>query len=185
MPQWVALLRGINLGPRNKVPMAELTALCGELGLRDVRTYIASGNLLCSSSHRSAASLRSVLERGLRHRFGFDVPVMVRTPGQLRDVVAGLPFTSTEQVHVSFLSAPLGAELVAELQQGLVNDAELVCVGSHAYLRTPGGLGQPFLRSGPARRFGAEGTVRTWRTVTTLVDLCGGPAGRAAGAATP
>ncbi len=173
MGEWVVLLRAINLGGRNRVPMAELRALCADLDLRDARTYIASGNLLCTSSHRSAAALRSTLERGLRARFGFDVPVLVRTPRQLRDVVDGLPFDSTEQVHVSFLPAPLAADVAADLQGALLNDAELVVAGSHAYLRTPHGQGQPFLRSPQARRFAAEGTVRTWRTVTTLLELAG------------
>lgn len=175
MPQWVALLRGINLGRHHKVPMADLKVLCCDLGLREVQTYIASGNVLCSSSHRSAAAVRSTLERGLRARFGFEVPVLVRTPAQLEQVVTALPFDTTEQVHVSFLGAPLAPGVVAELQSALVNGAELVCVGSHAYLRTPAGLGQPFVQSGPGRRLSAAGTVRTWRTVTSLLELAGRP----------
>jgi uncharacterized protein (DUF1697 family) len=171
--RWVALLRGVNLGRRNKVPMADLKVLCADLGLRDVRTYIASGNLLCTSSHRSAAALRSTLERGLRARYGFDVPVVVRTPGQLREVVAGLPFDTTEQVHVSFLSTPLPPDVVSGLQGELLGGAEVVVVGAHAYLHTPQGQGQPFLQGPNARRLAAEGTVRTWRTVTTLVELAG------------
>lgn len=150
--------------------MADLRALCADLGLSDVRTFIASGNVVCSSSHRSAAALRSTLERGLRSRFGFDVPVIVRTPRQLHGVVDELPFAGTEQVHVSFLPAPLPAGVVAELQAGLLNDAELVVSGAHAYLRTPAGLGQPWLRT-PQAKLLADGTVRTWRTVTALLDL--------------
>ena len=176
MRQWVALLRGVNLGPRHKVPMADLRALGTDLGLSDVRTYIASGNLVCSSSHRSAAAVRSLLERGLRARFGFDVPVMVRTPQQLQEVVSGLPFDDTEQVHVSFLPAPLPDDVVVDLREGLLNGAELVVQGAHAYLRTPLGQGQPWLRPPQARRLG-EGTVRTWRTVTTLLDFAGDTVG--------
>jgi len=86
MTTWVALLRGINLGPHHKVPMADLRALCADLGFTEVRTYIASGNVVCSSSHRSATAVRTTVERGLRSRFGFDVPVVVRTPAQLRTV---------------------------------------------------------------------------------------------------
>lgn len=150
--------------------MAELRTLCADLGFADVRTYIASGNVVCSSSHRSAAAFRTSLERGLRSRFGFDVPVIVRTPQQLHDLVAGLPFADSQQVHVSFLPAPLAADAVAELRRGLLNDAELVVSGAHAYLRTPAGLGQPWLRTAAAGLV-ADGTVRTWRTVTALLEL--------------
>ncbi|MGN6300344.1 MAG: DUF1697 domain-containing protein [Angustibacter sp.] len=150
--------------------MAELRALCGDLGLSEVRTYIASGNLVCSSTHRSAAALRTTVERGLRSRFGFDVPAIVRTPRQLAEVVEALPFPDTEQVHVSFLPAPLPQAAVADLQSGLLGDAELVVSGAHAYLRTPAGLGQPWLRPAQAKVL-SDGTVRTWRTVTALLEL--------------
>ena len=150
--------------------MADLRALCADLGLADVRTYIASGNVVCSSSHRNAAALRTTLERGLRARFGFDVPVVVRTPAQMRTLVEKLPFADTDRVHVSFLPAPLPATAEAELQAGLLNDAQLVASGTHVYLRTPAGLGQPWLRA-PQARLLSDGTVRTWRTVTALLDL--------------
>lgn len=150
--------------------MADLRALCAELGLTDVRTYIASGNVVCSSSQRSAAAVQSTMERGLRSRFGFDVPVIVRTPRQLQGVVDELPFADSEQVHVSFLPAPLPAAVVAEIRAGLLNGAELVVSGAHAYLRTPAGLGQPWLRAPQAKAL-SDGTVRTWRTVTALLDL--------------
>lgn len=150
--------------------MADLRALCADLGFTDVRTYIASGNVVCSSPQRSAAAVQTTLERGLRSQFGFDVPVIVRTPRQLQKVVDDLPFADTQQVHVSFLPAPLPSAVVAEVRAGLLNSAELVASGAHAYLRTPAGLGRPWLRATQPQALNA-GTVRTWRTVTALLDL--------------
>jgi uncharacterized protein (DUF1697 family) len=114
--------------------------------------------------------VRTTVERGLRSRFGFDVPVVVRTPAPLRTLVDQVPFSDTHRVHVSFLPAPIQAGVVADLQTRLLNDAELVVSGAHAYLRTPAGLGQPWLRGAQPKALDA-GTVRTWRTVTALLGL--------------
>jgi uncharacterized protein (DUF1697 family) len=168
---WVALLRGINVGGHRKVPMAELRSLCEELGLRDVRTYIASGNVVCASSHRSPSAVASLLERGIGERFGHDVSVVVRKPRQLADVVEGLPFAGPEQVSVSFLLSPMKTDVVKQMQGALLNDAEVVVKGLHAYVRTPRGLAQPFLPPALARTFSAAGTSRNWRTVTTLRSM--------------
>jgi uncharacterized protein (DUF1697 family) len=178
MAVWVALLRGINVGGHRKVPMADLRSLCEDLGLRDVRTYIASGNVVCTSTHRSASAVGSLLERGVDERFGHEVAVVVRTPQQLADVVDRLPFPDAEQVSVSFLGAPLPKADVEALQTGVLNDAELVVDGLHAYVRTPRGLGQPFLTPALTRRFSAVGTSRNWRTVTTLRAMASEPSGR-------
>jgi uncharacterized protein (DUF1697 family) len=171
---WVAFLRGVNVGGNRKVPMAELRSVCEAAGLTDVRTLIASGNVVFTSSARSAAKLRELLEREIEQHFGFPVIVVVRTPAQLRAVVDGLPFDDAEHAHVSFLVSGPEQEAVRQLQDALVNDAQLEVAGDHAYLLTPKGLGQGFLRPGADRRFGKVGTVRNWRTVTKVLALAEG-----------
>ncbi|GAA4356504.1 DUF1697 domain-containing protein [Angustibacter luteus] len=171
MAVWVGFLRGINVGGHRKVPMAELRSLCEDAGLTDVRTYIASGNLLFSSPLRSAAKVRALLEQRIEEHFGFPVVVVVRTPKQLRDVVDGLPFEDADQAHVSFLVSGAERAEVKDLQAALINDAQLEVVGDHAYLLTPNGLGQGFLKSGADRRFGKVGTARNWRTVTKVLSM--------------
>ncbi len=78
MPTYVALLRGINLGPRNKIAMADLRDLLVSLGLENVRTHILSGNVIFTSRRRSAARLEGSIERAIRKRFAFDIRVLVR-----------------------------------------------------------------------------------------------------------
>ena len=170
MATWVALLRAVNVGGR-KVPMADLRALCEELGLEDVRTYIASGNVVFRSPLRSAARVRELLEPALEERFGFPVVVVVRSPTQLRAVVDGLPFDDPEHAHVSFLVDGHEVDQMKDLQDSLINDAQLTVKGDHAYLLTPKGLGQGFLKPGADRRFGKVGTARNWRTVLKLTEL--------------
>jgi uncharacterized protein (DUF1697 family) len=171
MAVWVAFLRGINVGGNRKVPMAELRSLCEEAGLADVRTYIASGNLLFTSSARSAAKVRALLEKRIEEHFGFPVVVVVRSPKQLRDVVDGLPFDDPDHAHVSFLVSGSERAATEELQAALINDARLEVVGDHAYLLTPKGLGQGFLKPGADRKFGKVGTVRNWRTVCKVLAM--------------
>ena len=170
MATWVALLRAVNVGGR-KVPMADLRALCEELGLDDVRTYIASGNVVFGSTLRSAAKVRALLEPALEKRFGFPVVVVVRSPKQLRKVVDELPFNDPDHAHVSFLVDGHEVHQMEDLQESLINDARLEVVGDHAYLLTPKGLGQGFLKPGADRRFGKVGTVRNWRTVLKLLEM--------------
>ena len=85
---YVALLRGINVGGKNKLPMKELAALFEEAGCSDVRTYIQSGNVIFRASAKLATGLEAVLEKQIQKRFGFAVPVIVRS-AWLRSRAAG------------------------------------------------------------------------------------------------
>ncbi|WP_426560941.1 DUF1697 domain-containing protein [Angustibacter sp. McL0619] len=174
MAVWVAFLRGINVGGNRKLPMAELRSLCEEAGLTDVRTYIASGNLVFSSTMRSSAKVRELIEQRIEEHFGFPVVVVVRTPKQLREVVDGLPFDDADHAHVSFMVSGSERAATEELQEALINDARLEVVGDHAYLLVPNGLGQGFLRPGADRKFGKVGTVRNWRTVGKVLAMAEG-----------
>ena len=91
VPTYVALLRRINLGPRNKIAMADLRDLLGSLGLENVRTHILSGNAIFTSRRRSASRLEGLIERGIRTRFGFDIRVLVRTVEEIAGVVNDNP----------------------------------------------------------------------------------------------
>src|SRR3954452_8435066 len=104
--RWIVLLRGVNVGGKAKVPMAELRALCEELGLTDVTTYIQSGNVVADGPDLSAATL----ERALDERFGVPARVVLRTPRELRKLVDGHPFgDETGNTHVVFLTEPPAA----------------------------------------------------------------------------
>jgi hypothetical protein len=89
MPTYVALLRGINIGPRNKIAMADLRELLGSLGHEGVRTHILSGNAIFTSRRRSAQRLEADLEKAIRERFELDIRVLVRTADELAGSRAG------------------------------------------------------------------------------------------------
>ena len=179
MQVWVALLRAVNVGGRRKVPMAGLRALCEDLGWSSVRTYIASGNVVLAAPERSADAVAERLSTAVAARFGFPVPVMVRSPGGLRRLVDDVPPPDAEHLNVGFLSRQPLAEQVRVWQAGLINGASIVVAGADVYLRVPSGLGAPFLSGPAAKDFGGLATVRNWRTVTALSRLADDVAGAA------
>ena len=116
MPQYIAFLRGINVGG-HRVKMDRLRELFEGLGLRDVSTFIASGNVVFSADSSDVQSLRVDIERRLADGLGYDVPVFLRTPAQLAEIVAveppeaGEPGQSPPSEYVIFLHAPASAEM--------------------------------------------------------------------------
>jgi uncharacterized protein (DUF1697 family) len=173
---YVALLRGINVGGRARVPMAALRDTCTGAGCDDVVTYIQSGNVVLRS-RLGAERLRTVLETAIAERFGFRPAVMIRTGGELAAVVAGNPFAGVDaaHVHVGFLPAP--PDGAAEQCLAAIDCApEAVAVaGRDLYLYLPNGMGRAELpvRVGRCLR-PVELTVRNWRTITKLAELAAG-----------
>ncbi len=122
----MALLRAVNVGGKNPVPMAELRGALTEAGYDDVRTYIQSGNVLLATD-AAPAGLETALETVLATRFGFPIPVVVRSHRQLRAVVSQAPRgfgDHPDRYHsdVVFLKAPLTARkamTVVQLRDGV------------------------------------------------------------------
>ncbi len=96
MGTYVALLRGINLGARNKVSMPELRALLTSLGLEDVVTYVQSGNVVFRTASEKADDLSARIERAIRTDLGVEATVVLRTPAQLRRIADANPFLDDE-----------------------------------------------------------------------------------------
>ena len=169
------MLRGINLGPKRRVPMADLRGLFTEAGYEDVATYVQSGNVVLTSS-ASPAELGSASSQLISQRFGFDVPVVVRTRAQLAAVVKHNPFgdvaDNPKRYQVSFLSEKLDAATARRLSE-LATDAEAVAVkGREIYAWHPDGVARSKLWNGLAGKgLGVTATARNWTTVLALLDL--------------
>jgi uncharacterized protein (DUF1697 family) len=188
MATHVALLRGINLGGKNKVAMAELRALVAGLGHTDVSTYIQSGNVLFTAPAEAdpAAAARALAE-AISATLGVTAPVVVVPRDELAEIHAANPFPDEpdpRRVHAVFLSEPPGTELAARLgaagaQAAAKGDpSAAVTSGRTIYLHTPGGYGNSDLAATVVRvvsspKAGLTGTARNWATVTKLLELCG------------
>jgi uncharacterized protein (DUF1697 family) len=187
MATHVALLRGINLGGKNKVAMTDLRTLVTELGHTDVSTYIQSGNVLFTAG-RSAdcAVVARAMADAIEARLGVTAPVVVVTRGELGQIHAANPFPGEpdpKRVHAVVLSGPPGAELTAKLDAAIAASAARVApdaavtVGRTLYLHTPAGYGNSDLSAAALRivsspKAGITGTARNWATVTKLLELC-------------
>ena len=170
---FVALLRGINVGGKAKVPMAALRDTCASVGCEDVVTYIQSGNVVLKSK-LTADKLRAALEAAIAKEFGFNPAVMIRTAKELATVVDRNPYAGTDDktIHVGFLHAAPDAATKKCL--GAIDCApeELTVAGRDIYLHLPNGMGRAALPVQMERCLRpTQVTVRNWRTVTKLVEL--------------
>lgn len=177
MPVWVGLLRGVNLGARNQVNMPRLRQVLAEAGFGEVRTYVQSGNLVARTPHRSAHRFGDAVRACVREHFDLDVPVVVRTPAQLAELLAWNPFpddaaTRPTFVQVLHLVEPAAPERVAALLAEDWSPDEVMARGPEVVIRyaatVHGSRAQPATLT---RRLGVDGTVRNWRTVQAVHDL--------------
>lgn len=158
--------------------MADLRALFDEAGFQDVRTYVQSGNVVLESTAKPA-ELEREAARLISERFGFDVPVVVRTARQLAAVVKLNPLgdvvDNPKRYQVSFLTDKPGADVVRALTEGAVEPERVAFHGREIYAWHPEGVARSKLWNALAGKgLGVTATARNWTTVTTLLELAGG-----------
>jgi uncharacterized protein (DUF1697 family) len=169
--RWVALLRAVNLGPDNKVPMAQLRTLLEAEGYGSVRTYIASGNVLLDGP-AGRKSLGADLERLVADAFGVSTRAILRKPRELAATVAAHPFADASETHVAFLAARPARAAAARLAAVDPGADRAALVGAEVYLRLPRGVhGSRLSIARIESLLGVPATLRNWRTVVALASL--------------
>ena len=174
MARLVVLLRGVNVGPHNRIRMPALVEVLESVDCTDVVTYVQSGNAVVTSSLRPAA-LETAVHDALR-RTGLDVAVMVRTARELRAVVDGNPFPEADpkKHHVAFLSARVAASALPDDDE-VAPEQVRVGPAQTLHLHYAYGVHRSRLdKALSARRLGATTTARNWTTVLALRDLVSG-----------
>jgi len=177
MTVWLALIRGINVVGKNTVPMKALAAACEAAGLRSVRTYIQSGNVVFESAGRDARALEGTIARLIARDFGCAPAVMVIGKAGLAAAIRNNPFPQAARnhkaLHVHFLAErPKSPDLdwLSRLDAG---SEEFALVGRVFYLWTPDGFPASVIRARIERALGVAATARNWRTVNELMKLMG------------
>ena len=175
MPTWVALLRAVNLGARNKVSMPKLREVLAESGFSNVRTYVNSGNVVLDSPLRSAAKVGTAVHDVIAEHFGVDTPVVVRTGRQLADVLAWNPFPEAVDrqprlVAVLHLSGEPEAAAVETLLAGDYAPVRVAHRGAEVVIDWHDRSGRPSVDRA-VKKLGVEATARNWRTLAALVEL--------------
>ncbi|MEU3981042.1 DUF1697 domain-containing protein [Streptomyces sp. NPDC026672] len=178
---YAALLRGINVGGRARVPMADLRALMDGLGYDGVRTHLQSGQAVFTTARGDEDSLAAELAGAIEERFGFPVDVLVRDHAYLRAIVDDCPFPAAElepkQLHVTYFSAPVDEERFATVDRAAHLPEEFRLGDRALYLYAPDGLGRSKLAerlSGARVTKGLVATSRNWNTVLKLAELTAG-----------
>lgn len=174
--RYVALLRGINVGGKSLVRMADLKDCVEELGYEDVSTFIASGNVLFETSERDAAKLESTLERAIERRFGLPITVVVRSRAEFRRIVAAIPRrwvgNDGVRVNVAFVRRALDGRKLARQLEPREGVDELVATKSALIWAT---RRDALTRSGLQKLIGSAAykdlTVRNLNTTLKLEEL--------------
>jgi uncharacterized protein (DUF1697 family) len=174
MSIYIALLRGINVGGHNKIKMAELKSLLEEMGLAKVNTYIQSGNVLFESGDDSALLRRSLEER-IEERFGFKVPVVLRTSEEWESVISDCPYSPDglqegESINVAFLGDEPSQEGTERLSSYQNEMDHFQIIGKNVYLFFRHSIRDSKLAAN-LPKLGVPATVRNWNTVLKLGDL--------------
>lgn len=175
MSRWVLLLRGINVGGKNKLPMADLKSLLAELGASDIETYIQSGNAVFSASGLRPQIFSKKLSKAISDIHGFAPQIIVVTAEGFIRSIEDCPFPkkdlSEKILHFYFLTEPANSPQEDKLNELKISSEQWALVDDVFYLYAPDGFGRSKLAAKAEKLLGVGATVRNWRTVTKLQTL--------------
>jgi len=177
MPVVISLLRAVNVGGHNQIKMETLRALYESLGLRDVQTYVQSGNVVFRSQEQDLARLARKIEDRIERKFGIRPDVILRTTSELRDVIARNPFASRPEIDprkllVTFLAAESSSEAREQVLKMNTNPDELHVIGREVYIYFPEGMARPQISwMAVTKMLKTSGTGRNWTTVGKLLEM--------------
>jgi uncharacterized protein (DUF1697 family) len=177
MPTQVVLLRGINVGPNNRIPMPALRAALEAAGFENVRTYVQSGNIVLDSALYEATLAARVAEL-IAAEFGLNIAVVVRDAESLADAVSRNPFPdqaleNPKVLLVTFRSSDADPARVAALEHRAAPNERVAASGRELYTWHPDGIARSKMALGLTGA-GEAATARNWRTVTTLLEMASG-----------
>lgn len=171
----VALLRGINVGGKNKLPMKALAAMFTAAGAESVRTYIQSGNVLFDAPAKRAGQIAPAVVAAIRSQLGYEIPVIIRTAAELAAVIARNPFLKSGDeaaLHVGFLEATPAPAAVKLLDPDRSPGDSFRIIGREIFLHLPTGVARTKITNAWFdSKLKTVSTFRNWRTVLKLVEL--------------
>jgi uncharacterized protein (DUF1697 family) len=178
MNTYIALFRGINVGGNNKLPMKELVAVLEGLGLRDIRTYIQSGNVVFSGKADDKIKLAARISAALNKSHGFEPWVLLLEASALERAIKANPFPEGEAdgktLHCNFLALVPPKPDLAGLEKMKAASERFQLKGEVAYLHAPEGIARSKLASNMERLLGVPMTGRNWNTVRKLQEMING-----------
>ena len=173
----ICMLRGVNLGPHNRIKMDVLRELCTSLKFRDAQTYVQSGNVLFRTDERDLLAVSKRIEKAIEKGCGFRCDVILRTTAELREVIARNPFAKRRGIEpkkllVTFLACDPGEEARKQVRNMKTEPEEVRIEGREMYTYYPNGMARPKISWAAIERvIKTSGTARNWNSVTKLLEL--------------
>jgi uncharacterized protein (DUF1697 family) len=179
MPRYAAMLRGINVGGKNILPMKDLATLFTKAGARKVETYVQSGNVIFDAAAKAAARFPALIETAIAKQFGFSSPVILRSAEELAKVAKSHPAhvagEDTKPLHVMFLADSPDPKRLADLDPKRSPPDTFTVKGREIYLLLPNGVARSKLTNAYFdSRLGTVTTIRNWNTVLRLCEMTAG-----------
>jgi len=172
---YIALFRAINVGGNNPLSMKALVELLEDMGLRNVRTYIQSGNAVFDSDAKDVASLVKSISAAIKKGHGFTPQLIVLRSAELMKAIHSNPYPEAESepatLHVTFLSAAPKQPDLRALNAVKAANERFTLQGKLFYLHAPDGIGRSKLAALIEKALGVPGTARNWRTIVKLAEL--------------
>lgn len=173
MNTWIALLRGINVGGNNILPMKNLKTMCEELGFKNVQTYIQSGNCVLCADQADARTIADLISGRIEQQFGFRPPILVLKASELGAAIAGNPYPEGDPktVQLFFLFEPAPHADLAALEALRSNSERFRLTDTVFYLHAPDGVGRSKLVEKVGKHVPVAMTGRNLRTALKLQEM--------------
>jgi len=177
MPTYISLLRGINVSGHKKINMKALTAFYEEAGFKNVQTYIQSGNVVFVAAKKNTDLIEKQIEKLIEENTGFEVPVMVLRPEEMKEAIAKNPFSKHKdfeagKMYLGFLKKEADEELIGKINTIEFESDCFTIDGKIIYLFVPGGYGKTKLDNNFfEKKLKVIATFRNWNTVNKLLEM--------------
>ncbi|MBW2960899.1 DUF1697 domain-containing protein [Mesonia aestuariivivens] len=173
--KYIALLRGINVGGKRKLKMADLRESVLKIGFTEVSTYIQSGNLFFTSEEKSSAILEEKLTQHLLEEYTYEIPVIIRTAEEIEKTITENPFPEAEdfkQLHLIFLKEKSTKEAVENFKELKFSTEEFKVENQHLYVNYIDGVRNSKLSTTLIeKKLNTKATARNWKTTLKISSL--------------
>ena len=176
MTKYISILRGINVGGHRKILMKDLKELYSSLGLKNVSSYIQSGNLVFESS-KSHTELEATIHKAIEKKYGFDVPIIVRNKEEIEEAIQNNPYIEEDlsnitQVAMTFMKSTPSSENIEALKGAIETKDEYQIIGKNIYILLQRKYHETKLSNNFfEKKLGVECTTRNWKTVLNLKSM--------------
>ncbi len=175
--KYIALIRGINVGPHKRIKMADLTKTLDSLDFKNIKTYLQSGNVIFENDSDDTLKIAEDIEGKIDQTFGFSVNVIIRTKEELENIVKNNPFIKDaniqlDKLHVTFLSDMPDSETISNLDINKDENEKFEIAGKEVYLHCPNGYARTKLKNDVfEKKLNTTATTRNWKTTNKLLEI--------------